>query len=209
MPTPKRPSKLSKTYVKNLSHPGRYGDGRGGHGLSLRVRRTLNGRLSKTWSQRIRVNGRLTNLRGGPGPKAPWPFVRLRLWRLCRNTGAPDRLGTLHSQRSKKAGYPSVARCGFRPTGPPDRVSNCVSAGPASPAHIRFKTVVTDPFPTEKGLRLPLGPSGNGTGNWRPYDAHSCSKPTIYTSARWTFIVPLCVKARPGSVADIQTYVLL
>lgn len=68
MPTPKRPSKLSKTYVKKIATPGRYGDGRGGHGLSLRVRRTANGRLSKTWSQRIRINGRPTNLGLGSYP---------------------------------------------------------------------------------------------------------------------------------------------
>ena len=49
--------RLSPTFVKNVSKPKRYGDGRGGYGLSLLVKRTANGRLSKTWSQRIRIGG--------------------------------------------------------------------------------------------------------------------------------------------------------
>ena len=53
-----RPKTLSAAFVRTVSEPGRYGDGRGGHGLSVLVRPTRNGRLSKTWSQRLRVNGK-------------------------------------------------------------------------------------------------------------------------------------------------------
>ena len=53
-----RPKTLSAAFVRTVSEAGRYGDGRGGHGLSLLVRPTRNGRLSKTWSQRLRVNGK-------------------------------------------------------------------------------------------------------------------------------------------------------
>ena len=53
----RRPAKLSATFVKNVSIPGRYGDGRGGHGLSLLVKPMANGRLSKSWSQRLRFKG--------------------------------------------------------------------------------------------------------------------------------------------------------
>ena len=54
---------LSATRVKSIREPGRYGDGgRGSWGLYLRVYRRTNGRLSKTWGQRIRVRGRVTNL---------------------------------------------------------------------------------------------------------------------------------------------------
>ena len=59
----KRPKTLSASFVKTVRQPGRYGDGRGGHGLSLLVKTTnIQVRLSKTWSQRIRINGRETNL---------------------------------------------------------------------------------------------------------------------------------------------------
>ena len=58
MPTQRR-ARLSPTFVKNVSEPGRYGDGRGGYGLSLLVQRTANGRMSKTWSQRLRISGDL------------------------------------------------------------------------------------------------------------------------------------------------------
>ena len=52
-----RPKTLSAAFVRTINQPGRYGDGRGSHGLSLLVRKTRNGRWSKTWSQRLRVNG--------------------------------------------------------------------------------------------------------------------------------------------------------
>lgn len=68
----KRPNTLSAAFVRTVSQPGRYGDGRGGFGLSLLVRVTANGRLSKTWSQRVRLNGRATNIGLGG-----WPVVSL------------------------------------------------------------------------------------------------------------------------------------
>lgn len=64
----KRPKTLSAAFVRTVSQPGRYGDGRGGYGLSLLVRETANGRLSKTWSQRVRFNDKTTNIGlGGAG----------------------------------------------------------------------------------------------------------------------------------------------
>ena len=64
----KRPKKLSASFVKTVNRPGRYGDGRGGFGLSLLVKPTSTGRLSKTWSQRLRVNGSLVNMGLGAFP---------------------------------------------------------------------------------------------------------------------------------------------
>ena len=45
---------LTATFVKTVTRPGRYGDGRGSQGLSLLVKESLTGRWSKTWSQRLR-----------------------------------------------------------------------------------------------------------------------------------------------------------
>lgn len=53
-----RPKTLTAAFVRTVNEPGRYGDGRGGHGLSLLVRPTRSGRWSKTWSQRLYVGGR-------------------------------------------------------------------------------------------------------------------------------------------------------
>lgn len=64
----KRPRILSATFVRTVNQPGRYGDGRGGYGLSLLVKPTSNGRLSKTWSQRVRLHGRVTNIGLGAYP---------------------------------------------------------------------------------------------------------------------------------------------
>ena len=55
--------------MRTISRPGVYGDGRGGRGLSLRVHRTLDGRITKTWPQRVRIEGRLTSIGLGPFPE--------------------------------------------------------------------------------------------------------------------------------------------
>ena len=53
-----RPRTLTAAFVRTVNTPGRYGDGRGGYGLSLLVKATRNGRLSKTWSQRLYIGGK-------------------------------------------------------------------------------------------------------------------------------------------------------
>ena len=64
----KRPKKLSAAFVKTVKRPGRYGDGRGGFGLSLLVKPTTTERLSKTWSQRLRIHGHPVNVGLGAYP---------------------------------------------------------------------------------------------------------------------------------------------
>ena len=63
-----RPKRLSAAFVKTVKRPGRYGDGRGGHGLSLLVKPTTTGRLSKTWAQRLQISGRAVNIGLGSYP---------------------------------------------------------------------------------------------------------------------------------------------
>ena len=72
IPPLERLYRLSTRFVETVQHPGRYGDGRGSGGLSLRVKRTARGHLSKTWGQRISVDGRARNLGLGI-----WPHVSL------------------------------------------------------------------------------------------------------------------------------------
>lgn len=63
-----RPNRLTAAFVKKVTEPGRYGDGRGGYGLSLLVKVGAGGRVLKSFSQRIRIHGRPTNLGLGPFP---------------------------------------------------------------------------------------------------------------------------------------------
>ena len=69
-------SGLTHTFVKSVSHPGRYGDGRGGLGLSLLVKRTANGRWSKTWSQRLRIDSKLVTVGLGSFPSVTLAMAR-------------------------------------------------------------------------------------------------------------------------------------
>ncbi|MDE0378652.1 MAG: tyrosine-type recombinase/integrase [Rhodospirillales bacterium] len=64
----KRPKTLNARFVETVNRPGRYGDGRGGHGLSLLVKPMSNGRLSKSWAQRLRVGGKPIDMGLGAFP---------------------------------------------------------------------------------------------------------------------------------------------
>ena len=59
---------LTAAGVRSVSKPGSYGDGRGGLGLRLVVRKRTNGRVAKYWTQRIVVNGKPTNVGLGVYP---------------------------------------------------------------------------------------------------------------------------------------------
>ena len=74
----KRPAMLSATFVSKVREPGVYGDGRGGYGLYLRVHKTKIGRISKSWGQRVRVGGKLTNLGLGSFPVISLKEARAR-----------------------------------------------------------------------------------------------------------------------------------
>ncbi len=63
-----RPKRLSASFVRTVKQPGRYGDGHGGHGLSLLVKPRAHGGVAKSWSQRLRINGKPCNIGLGPFP---------------------------------------------------------------------------------------------------------------------------------------------
>ena len=73
-----RPATLSAAFVRTVREPGRYGDGRGGYGLSVLVRPTANGRVSKTWSQRLYINGKPVMLGLGSYPIVPLADARAK-----------------------------------------------------------------------------------------------------------------------------------
>ena len=64
-----RGKRLTAAEVRTVRTAGRYGDGRGSYGLSLLVQpMRSSGRISKTWSQRLRWNGKPFNIGLGPYP---------------------------------------------------------------------------------------------------------------------------------------------
>ena len=74
----KRPKRLSATFVNTVNVPGRYGDGRGGHGLSLLVKPASAGGFSKSWAQRIRLDGKAANVGLGAYPVVTLARARQR-----------------------------------------------------------------------------------------------------------------------------------
>lgn len=63
-----RPKRLSASFVRTINRPGRYGDGRGGFGLSLLVKPRSAGGFSKTWCQRVSLGGKPVNIGLGAYP---------------------------------------------------------------------------------------------------------------------------------------------
>ena len=60
--TMRRPRRLNADFVRKVDQPGRYGDGRGGFGLSLLAQMSRRG-LVKSWTQRVlQRNGRPTSI---------------------------------------------------------------------------------------------------------------------------------------------------
>ena len=74
----KRPRRLSATFVRTVNVPGRYGDGHGGLGLSLLVKRAAYGGLAKSWSQAIRPDGKTTSVGLGAYPVVTLAAARER-----------------------------------------------------------------------------------------------------------------------------------
>ena len=97
----KRPKKLSAAFVKTVKRPGRYGDGRGGFGLSLLVKPTTTGRLSKTWSQRLRIHGHPVNVGLGA-----FPVVRLA---EAREQALKNRRTVAQGRDPRSGGIPTFA----------------------------------------------------------------------------------------------------
>ena len=65
----KRGARLSFSFVDTIKKPGTYGDGRGGHGLSLVVTPRTRGDVGKSWKQRVRIkNAKAVNLGLGTYP---------------------------------------------------------------------------------------------------------------------------------------------
>ena len=102
----KRPKKLSASFVKTVNRPGRYGDGRGGFGLSLLVKPTNSGRWSKTWSQRLRIHGRPVNVGLGA-----YPVVTLA---EARKTALENRRAVAQGRDPRAGGIPTFAEAAER-----------------------------------------------------------------------------------------------
>ena len=92
---PDRPFRLDAAFVKAVTEPGRYSDGPGAYGLSLLVRPTTWGGVTKRFQQRATIDGRRTNVAIGT-----YPLVTL----------AQARELAFDNARSLKGGAPVAVR---------------------------------------------------------------------------------------------------
>ena len=80
-----RPHRLSARFVQTVNVPGRYGDGRGGHGLSLLVKPRSTGGFAKSWSQRLLIARKPVNIGLGAYPIVTLAEAREQALRNRRN----------------------------------------------------------------------------------------------------------------------------
>lgn len=87
--------RLTAKFVDSVKKPGAYGDGgHGSHGLILRVREAKGGGVTKSWVQRLIINGRPTHIGLGPTwlvSSAEAREVALDNHRTVRRGGDPRR----------------------------------------------------------------------------------------------------------------------
>lgn len=93
---PRKGAPLTARFVEHVRTPGAYGDGYGGHGLTLRVKRSKYGRISKNWVQRVRIDGKANNIGIGAYPAVSLRDARLvveRNWSEAKAGRDPRGLG--------------------------------------------------------------------------------------------------------------------
>ena len=115
----KRPKHLSAAFVRSVTRSGRFGDGHGGFGLSLLVKPMENGRLSKTWSQRLRINGRAVNVGLGSYPVVTLAEARAKALANRRTVaqGGDPRGGGIPTFEQAAEKVIAVFRASWRPGG--------------------------------------------------------------------------------------------
>lgn len=91
----RRTKKLSDSFIK-AAGPGTYGDGRGGHGLQLRVHACKSGHVTRTFRQKTRIFRQQTWLGIGP-----YPAVTLA---EARALAMENRVAVLRGQDPRKRG---------------------------------------------------------------------------------------------------------
>ena len=99
-----RPKMLSATFVRTVNVPGRYGDGRGGLGLSLLVKPASRGGFSKSWSQAVRLDGKPTSIGLGRYPVVTLAMARDKALENARAIALGD-----DPRRSNGRGIPTFA----------------------------------------------------------------------------------------------------
>ena len=103
----RRKLKLTEDFVGRVAKPGVYGEGRGGRGLTLRVRRTAtDGVLAKSWVQRLIVAGKGASRGLGPYPNVTLEEARNRALRNARavdkGRDTPPKIGVTFRSAAEK-----------------------------------------------------------------------------------------------------------
>ncbi|MDE0237162.1 MAG: tyrosine-type recombinase/integrase [bacterium] len=103
---------LTPEFIEQVDRPGRYGDGRGGNGLSLMVKPAARGGVRKTWQQRTRIDGKPSNIGLGSYPAVSLDEARARARANAQPTAAATTAQT--APHSPPAASPTFGHCAER-----------------------------------------------------------------------------------------------
>lgn len=113
--------RLTAKFVATVKEPGTYGDGGyGSHGLTLRVREAKGGGVTKSWVQRIVINGKPTHIGLGPTwlvSLAEAREVVLDNHRTVRKGGDPRRVEILPTFAEAVEQVIAMHSAGWKPGG--------------------------------------------------------------------------------------------
>ena len=112
-----RPSRLSATFVRTITTPGRYGDGRGSHGLSLLVKAGKVG-ARKSFSQRLGTTDGLVQVGLGSYPAVTLDAARERAFDNARAVREGRNLMPERTARVAPAASPARERRDRRSVAP-------------------------------------------------------------------------------------------
>ena len=112
----RRGKRLSATFVKTIARSGRFGDGYGGHGLSLLVKPRAHGGWSKSWSQRLRIGDKLVQLGLGAYPVVTLERAREKALQNARTVeeGGDPRTGDTPTVRQAAEAVIEIRRRNWR-----------------------------------------------------------------------------------------------
>ena len=75
---------LTTKFIRSIDRPGRFGDGRGHHGLSIRAYTNAAGELNKIWQQRTTIDGQKYTIGLGTFPIITLQVARNRAFDNAR-----------------------------------------------------------------------------------------------------------------------------
>ena len=146
-----KPPRLTTAFIKSIDRPGRWGDGRGGNGLSIVAYANAGGGINRAWSQRILVDGEQRTFGLGRWPNISPTVARKRAYENIRQRDLGENV------REPKRQIPTLgeASTGTSPTMPPNGHAKAIAERKRSHTDGAAPGSTGTPYSPKRSPRLP------------------------------------------------------